>query len=293
MKKCFIKAIVVALSLLMLLAGCSQTQEPNGTGDESQDTRWNDCKDIYTTVVTYSGEDDNKEYLKIAARSEQLLRLLEENIGAFVMDAYNYQSMDDDGTPLYEMNGLQYPVEIDPNGYCIRVSKNYFNFNPIETTDGNSLIEEIVYEDTTLNILVPEKYRPMEEQIIKAYRDDFYFQKVVAEEDYNTLAGIDTQVDFSEDDLSIHIIYVKDNQRYFTFNVECAKQTSNWITDPIVEIYTYNVHCNYAHSFMSQWVYFYSDSGSEENAFNEILPYVKECGAEASFQKVYSIYDEW
>lgn len=292
MKKRFIKAIVAALSLLMLLAGCSQNQKPNGTGDESQDTRWNDCKDIYTTVVTYSGEDDNKEYLKIAARSEQLLRLLEENIGAFVMDAYNYQSMDDDGTPLYEMNGLQYPVEIDPSGHCIRVSKNYFNFNPIETADGSNLIEEIIYEDMTLNILVPEKYQSMEDQIVEAYLDDFYLQKATAEENYNALAGIDTQVDISKDDLSINIIYVKDNQQYFTFNKECASQTDNLITDPIVEIYTYNVHCNYAHSFMSQWVYFHSDSGSEESAFNEILPYVKECGTEASFKKVYSIYDE-
>lgn len=290
MNKHLFKIIATALCLIMLCTGCSQ--KPGGNDNTGHSDRWEDCKKIYTTVVTYSGEDDDKEYLRIAERSEQVLHLLEENVGAFVMDAYNYQSVDDDGTPLYEMNGLSYPIEIDPNGYSIRVSKNYFNFNPIETADGSNLFEEIIYDDTTLNILVPEKYQSMEEQIIEAYRAHFYFEKATATENYNLLAGIDEQMDISEDDLSIHIIYVKDDQQYFTFNAECACQTDNLITDPIVEIYTYNVHCNYAHSFMSQWVYFSSDAGSEENAFKEILPYVKECGAEDSFQKVYSICEE-
>lgn len=287
MNRHFLKIMAAALSLIVFFTGCSQ--KSSGNSNAGQSDRWKDCKGIYTTVVTYSGEDDTREYLKIAKRSERVLRLLEENIGAFVMDAYNYQSVDDKGTPLYETNKLQYPVEIDPSGQSIRVSKNYFNFNPIETADGSDLLEAIIYDDMTLNILVPEKYRSMEEQIIKAYRADFYFQKVTATEDYNALAGIDKQVDVSEDDLSIHIIYVRNDQQYFTFNAECACQTNNLITDPIVEVYTYNVHCNYAHSFMSQWVYFYSDSGSEESAFAEILPYIKECGAEDSFKKVYSL----
>lgn len=289
MKRHFFKIMAAVLGLTLLSAGCSQ--KSGGNSNAGQRNCWKDCKGIYATVVTYSSEDDTKEYLKIAERSERVLRLLEENVNAFVMDAYNYQSEDDDGTPLYKMNELQYPVEIDPSGQSIRVSKNYFNFNPIETADGSDLSEAIIYDNVTLNILVPEKYRPMEEQIIEAYRKAFYFQKVTAAEDYNALAGIDEQVDISEDDLNIHIIYVKDNQQYFTFNAECACQTNNLITDPIVEIYTYNIHCNYAHSFMSQWVYFYSDSSTEKSAFAEILPYIKECGAEASFQKVYSIYN--
>ena len=43
---------------------------------------------------------------QIAQRSQKLLALLEEKAGAFVMDAYNYQAMDDEGTPLYAMNKM-------------------------------------------------------------------------------------------------------------------------------------------------------------------------------------------
>lgn len=69
------------------------------------------------------------------------------------------------------MNALAYPVEIDPACHYILVSRNYFQFNPIETANGNDLVEQIIYDDLTFNILVPEKYIDMEDQITTAYRE--------------------------------------------------------------------------------------------------------------------------
>ncbi len=278
-------SVEAVLAAFVLLAGCSQ--HPT-VGDKE---KWESCRSVYTTVVHYSGENESTEkYLEIAQRSAELFPLLEENTGAFVMDAYNYQSIDDNGTPLYTQNKESYPMEIAPNGHSIRVSRNYFLYNPIETVDGSNLIEQILYDDTTLNVLVPEKYRDMEEEILESYHANFFFEKIVAEDDYNKLAGIDKSVDISPEELSIHIIYVKDGQQYFTYRKDCAVQTDNWITDPVVQIYTSNIHCNYAHSFLSQWVYFESDGGSEKKAYADILPYVQQCGAEGSIQKVKAIY---
>lgn len=203
------------------------------------------------------------------------------------MDAYNYQPVDDEGTPLYTMNGMDYPQEIDPAGQCIRVSKNYFQYNPIETADSSDLTEQIIYDDLTLNILVPEKYRDMEEQIIAAYREDFYFEKVQAANDYNEDAGINAVLNIPKENLNINIIYVKDGQRYFTFRSDCAILTDN---DPVVKIYTSNIHCNYAHSFMTQWLYFYSAKENADEAYLDIAPYVQQCGAEKSVQRVASVY---
>lgn len=274
------------LIFVLLLTACG------GGGQEStSDTKWEECRHIYKTVVQYTGENESTtQYLEIAERSAELFPLLEDNVGAFVMEAYNYQTIDDEGTPLYEMNGMDYPQEIDPAGQCIRVSRNYFQHNPIETADGSDLIEQIIYDDLTLNILVPEKYRDMEEQMIEAYRENFYFEKVHATNAYNEMAGIDTVLDIPEESLNVNIIYVKDGQRYFTFRSDCAVLTDNWITDPIVQIYTSNVHCNYAHSFMTQWLYFYSDAENAEGAYQDIEPYVKQCGAENSIQAVASLY---
>ena len=280
----------MALILLVLL---SVTACSHQTSSKEQDEKWSDYKNFYTLSVHNTGEDESAEkYLEIAERSEKLFPLLEENVGAFVCDAYNYQSVDGDGTYLYTMNSLDYPSEIDPYGQSIRVSKNYFQYNPIETVDGSDLIERIIYDEFTLNILVPEKYQNMEEQIIEAYRENFYFEKVQATNDYNEMVGVNTILDVPEEALSINIIYVKDGQRYFTFRSDCAVPTDNWVEDPIVQIYTSNIHCNYVHSFMTQWVYYYSDKENANEAYEDIKDYVQNCGAADSIQKVLSVYEK-
>jgi len=272
------KQTCLALALVLLLGGCAQAEEarPQGPG-------------IYTTVVQYSGEDESEErYLQIAQRSQKLVARLEEKAGAFVMDAYNYQAMDDEGTPLYTRNDLHWPEEIAPNGRCIRVSRNYFLHVPIETADGADLLEQIDYDDLTLNVLVPEQYRDLEEEIVAAHRERFYFEKVTAENDYNEMAGRPERLDLTPEDLSIHIIYVKDGQRYFTYRADCAGATDGWITDPVVQIYTGNIHCNYAHSFLTQWLYFPSAEG---DAYETIRPWIEEQGAQESVQRVERAYE--
>lgn len=279
-----IVSIWLALAVLLSMASCG------GQGSE-QDETWSAYKHFYTTSIQYTGENDStREYLEIAERSKQLLALLEKDHGAFVCDAYNYQSIDDDGTPLYTMNGMSYPQEIDPNGQSIRVSKGYFQYNPIETADGSDLIDRIIDDDLTLNILVPEKYRDREEQIIEAYRERFYFEKVQAENDYNEMAEIDERLEIPKESLKINMIFVKDGQSYFTFRSDCAADTDNWIVDPVVQIYTSNIHCNYAHSFLTQWTYFYSEQDSAEEAYREIKADVEACGAGESLREVFPIY---
>lgn len=268
--------IWVLCALLLLLSACGQgAEEPEKEGDGG----------LFTTVVTYTGEDDDAEYLKIAGRSQKLVALLEEKAGAFVMDAYNYQAMDEEGTPLYTMNTHSYPVEFAPTGQTVRVSKNYFLHNPVKTADGSNLVENLIYDDLTLNLLVPEKYRDREEEITAAYRERFYFEKVTAENAYNEMADIPDRLELSEEELKVHIIYVKDGQRYFTYRSDCAQKTGGWITDPVVQIYTGNIHCNYAHSFLTQWLYL-TFEGNAEEAYRSILPYIEECGAEESVRRV-------
>lgn len=281
-----IVCLLMALVVILAISSCS-----NRTYDSEQDKKWSAYKHFFTTSIQYTGENDSaQKYLEIAERSKKLLSLLEENHGVFVCDAYNYQRIDDDGTPLYTMNGMRYPQGIAPNGRSIRVSKNYFQYNPIETTDGSDLINRIVYDDLTLNILVPEMYRDIEDQVTEAYRDRFYFEKVQAENDYNEMAGIDERLDIPKESLNINIVFVKDGQRYFTFRSDCAANTDNWIVDPVVQIYTSNIHCNYAHSFLTQWTYFYSEKETADEAFQEIKDDIEACGTEESLQKVLPVY---
>ena len=275
---------ILALACLAGLTACGGKEEVP-TSAASKGTAQEQCH-IYTTQVQYTGEDDPVQYLEIAARNAHLLAELEDKAGAFVADFYNYQAMDDAGTPLYTMNGMQFAEEIDPNGHCIRVSRNYFAHNPIETADDSNLTEQFVYDDLTLNLLVPEKYQDMEEDIVAAHRERFYFEKVEAENSYNQEAGISDRMNIAKEDLKINIIYVKDGQDYFSFRSDCAPQTGCHVEDPVVQIYTGNIHCNYAHSFMSQWVYIPSEAESAEEAYQEISDMIRSCGAEESVQKL-------
>lgn len=275
---------ILALACLAGLTACGGKEEVP-TSAASKGTAQEQCH-IYTTQVQYTGEDDPVQYLEIAARSAHLLAELEDKAGAFVADFYNYQAMDDAGTPLYTMNGMQFAEEIDPNRHCIRVSRNYFAHNPIETADDSNLTEQFVYDDLTLNLLVPEKYQDMEEDIVAAHRERFYFEKVEAENSYNQEAGISDRMNIAKEDLKINIIYVKDGQDYFSFRSDCAPQTGCHVEDPVVQIYTGNIHCNYAHSFMSQWVYIPSEAESAEEAYQEISDMIRSCGAEESVQKL-------
>ncbi len=265
------------LAALLVLTGCA--------GKEPAEPKWEDP--LYRAVVYNSGEDESTaKYLEIAQRSQELLALLEEKTGAFVMDAYNYQAMDDDGTPLYTMNNPEFPIEIAPAGMSVQVSPGYFKWNPIKTTDGSELEKQIVQDDLTLNLLVPEQYRDMEQEILTAWKEYFYFEKVEAENDYNELAGRKERLDITENQLTVNIIYVKDGQRYFTYRSDCAAADGSWITDPLVQIYTGNIHCNYAHSFLTQWTYIPSEAGSPEKAYEELAPYILECGAQESFKEL-------
>lgn len=285
---------LVMASVLYCAAHCAMTSQkeiPLPHQPVLTEINWEQCKNIYTLSMKNTGEDtDTATYLKIAGRSKKVFPLLEEKAGVFVMDAYNYQDIDGEGTPLYTMNTLSYPKEIDPNGQSICVSKNYFNYNPVQAANGEALAPQIIYDDFTLNLLVPEKYKAKEKQIIQAYRKHFYFQKVIAANKYNQMAGRAETLDIPADSLRIHILYVKDGQRYFTFRDDCAVKTGNYITDPIVKIYTSNIHCNYAHSYLSQWSYFYAEKGGEKEAYQKLFPYLAQCHAEKSIQKVFSVY---
>ena len=240
---------------------------------------------LYTTALKYSGEDDPKAYLEIAGRSRELLALLEEKAGAFVMNAYNFQDADGEGTPIYEMNQMDLPVEIDPAGYCVSVDKNYLDLHGIKTADGSPAGDGLITDDRTQNILVPEKYRDREQDILREYRAAFYFEKVTAENSYNEDAGLPERLGLREEDLTVNIIYVKDGQKYPVYREDLITE-DGFVTDPIVQVYTGNIHCNYAHSDLSQWTYFYSDREDPGEAYETIRPYIEQCGAGESLQLV-------
>lgn len=108
---------------------------------------------------------------------------------------------------------------------------------------------------------------------------------MTAENSYNEDAGLHERLGLREEDLSVNIIYVKDGQSYPVYREDIVSE-NGCITDPIVQVYTGNIYCNYAHSNLSQWAYFYSDCEDPKDAYEVLRPYIEQCGAGESLQSV-------
>ena len=223
---------------------------------------------------------DDYEQIELAQRLMLLFDVLEDEMGAFICDTWNYQVID--GKPRYEYNLYEEyaPVQIDSYGQSIRVSEGYFIHNPIETSDGSNLLDGVIHMDDTMNILVPEQYRNLEEGIIRAFRERFYFDKILVENIYNERQGEPLNTT-EESELNINIIYVKDGQSYFAYNRDIATKSSNLITDPTVIIYTPNFHPIQIHAMMTRGIFVFDEDRDIESLYKSILFYAQNIDADA------------
>ena len=265
MKKILLFAFAFAT---LVLQGCAGN--PNRNNEDWQNTR-----DLYRMVVHWVNQNESyeKDFETLIIAEELLIRLMEEK-NAFIIDVSNFRLFD--GVPAYMLDEAvnELPVEISPYGHHIRVSMNYFNFNPIEAI-GNPLEEQIIWDDNTLNILVPEQFRSWEEYIIEEYRNLFWFQKIEVENIYNSRLG-NPNNETKEDELFINIIYIQDGQSFFTFDDTVRIDDGNRITDPIVTVYTMNIHPSFAFGYMTNRVIFQSNANNARGAYAEIKPFILE-----------------
>lgn len=285
-KKFYLTALAVLTAGAMLLAGCGAEPPPSSTPSVTSAVPLKQpATYLYRLKMENTGESTNSETeLQHLERSQKAFEELEEKCDLMLMDAYNYHA-DGEGTPRYAQKTLQYPAEIDPNGKCIRVNDCYLAEHPVETVGGQELEG---YSDTTLFLLVPEKYRRMEADILKAYQEDFYFEKVTMENGYNGMASRPERSTLTMDDLTVHITYIKNGQKFYTYRPEdCAVKDGGWVTDPIIKVYSGNIHCAYTHNFLfERSCYFGSEKATPEEAYQEILPVLTQTGMQKNIQQV-------
>lgn len=273
--------------VLFLLFSINQLAIKSNTLNQQLDSlsNWEKTENLYTTVVTYTGEHDRKRDFEINNKMENFYKKMINSKEAFIIRAFNYYKTDE--IYDYELNCEDVSPEVSPSGKCIYINENYLKFNPIESVI-SSVADQINHDDNVLNILVPERLNIYEEEIKKNYLDYFYFQKVKVENIYNE--DLNLEINKTEkSDLKINIIYVKNNQNYFSYKSAIELDQKNLVNDPIVVIYTDNVDGSNCHSYISNSFYFYSDA---EDPFGEISSIISECDLKSSLQKVVSVYDK-
>ncbi|MDO5040084.1 DUF1430 domain-containing protein [Clostridium sp.] len=249
-------------------------------------SQWEKAENLYFLPVKYNGENDEKIHYNTSLKMKKLYDKLSNEKDAILIEPSNYRKIND--SYIFDLENKDISPEIDPTGRSIKINKNYLKFNPIISSE-LSIENQIVYDENTLNLLVPEKLKKYEKEIVSNYRKHFYFEKVEVENINNEILNKNKNKNTTaEHDLNINIIYVKNNQDYFTYDSYIEEDNNNLIRDPIVMIDTGNIDSSYYLSYMTGNVYIKSE---KNDVFSDIYPFIKSEELEQSFDKAISLYD--
>ena len=96
------------------------------------------------------------------------------------------------------------------------MNENYLKYN-FTKTKYESIKDKVNYNENVLNILVPEELKKYENEIYENYLYDFYMKNVEIENLYNESLNLPMNTS-KESDFKVNIIYIDNNQGYFTYN---------------------------------------------------------------------------
>ena len=152
------------------------------------------------------------------------------------------------------------PSNISRSAQDVVINENYLLINPIVDLDGRPVQEALIHDYYTLNVLVPDRLRYLEAEIIASYLSEFYLQAVTAANWTSEVLG-EALVETTKDDLTIHIIYVRDDQEYFLFDLDINLRR-NTIYNPIAMVVQAGMFDNsFIGSLVSSSLYFYDELG--------------------------------
>ena len=250
---------------------------------------WNLARNIYQIDVTDVGQvrDDFALEREFSIREVSFYEEMSQLYNGFIMCSVNISHLDE-GIDTYHDMSLAPPAEIDPFGHRITISPNYLNLNPIETSNEIVIEEQLIFNEYVLNILVPDRLNVYEEEIFLLYIQEFYEQKVLVSNLYNRELHLPLD-EISLEDLDINIIYVKDQQYYFSFDAYLRPETASRILDPIAVIYTGNFDPSFLSAKLTNSFYFETDA---INAYDEISHVINNHGLESAIVRVRSVFDQ-
>ena len=253
---------------------------------------WKNTENMFKICEIYSPIYGNlpKEY----EQNEKILSVykdLSKMNKVFIINTLNFEHAnitDSEEYCNYMTNVHKEEDLYSPNGRNIMVDKNYLKRNFIKAySDKSNVLDKIDDNKDVLNILVPQKLKKYEDTIKKSYREWFYFQKVDVLNIYKE-ARNEELVTREIDDLKINLIYIENNQSYFTYNMYSG-DSFNTIKDPIVTVYTENVDNSVLAANLS--AYMFLESENEYSASKAIKDVTQKYNIN-ELNAVLSVYDE-
>ena len=169
----------------------------------------------------------------------------------------------------------------------ILINNNYLKLNPIYGLDDKLI--DIKEDDDRLTVLVPEKYKKEEQELRRYFEEEYYLQKYKVKNTFLKDAGKELPL---KEDMAINIIWVKNNQSYFTFSNDIAADTNNRFYDGIAMILT-NANGNEAawyDTVVGNNGYFIKLL-DKEVPYNTIKDQIENLGLQEFYPVLYNAYD--
>ena len=138
------------------------------------------------------------------------------------------------------------------------VDASYLMRHNISTVNGENVLDFLLNDENTLNILVPIDYQSFEAEMFEYYMAGFLEQRrsrirtnmIIAEEE---------QIVISEDMLTINFIYKESQQFYFTYN-HWTGNVDNQVEDPIVMVMTDGLSHEFIANTMASSLFFVDET---------------------------------
>jgi len=245
---------------------------------------WMDTRDIYQVYIMNIGQVHDRAIMaEVHSKTTHLYQHLSISNNGFFMDANSIWAM--------ELFGEDFPLTGLVTNHAtthISVSPNFFSFNPIIASTGVPVYQELDFSDNVLNLIVPNALSAIHEDLYLHFLEYLYFHRVdIHRRVYSGTHG-ETWNPSTREPLTVNIIPVKDGQFYFTFSPHIRQATGNKILDPVVHVYTGNLHPSYTYSTVTRALFFQHDSDLHETP-DEYLAYLVEMDGFAFASSVWSM----
>ena len=210
----------IAFSVLLILASVATLQDYRLVRIKQENLKyWEYAKDygVFFPITIYETFQSDQEYRDYERKLDQALDKLYYILnrqGALLINARSYEEQNLILNKNYP--GIRY----------ILVNPNYLRVFPIYDKDGRAV--EIPEDTRDLVLLVPEKYREKEREIVNFFADLGCGRGIPNPE--GTVPEREQQ--------SIRIIWLKNNQEVFSFNPDVFPKENNLINDPIIQVVT-------------------------------------------------------
>ncbi|AYF85391.1 FtsX-like permease family protein (plasmid) [Bacillus thuringiensis] len=235
----FVLAIFLTLGLQQ---GISSFLGLKSTVDKEK--KWSLLKDYsYLGVISESEPGLLKSQNEEEKRQFQLLYTELESQGAFYISP-----------SAYYMDSSEIPIGPNPwgmDGKKVEINKNYLSVNPIIGVDNKRVEISDDPNSNEITVIVPKKFKKYENDIKSTIAKDY--------------TGIYNETDSIPP--KVNILYVKNNQSYFTFSTNMAEKNNYEITDPIAIIVNSKFDPRILATSISMGYGYYTKNSDRENPF--------------------------